>query len=209
MPLPERMVDRWEHRADIRPGQGQLYWHFLLSSQPQAQALASTGRDRLAGFNGLHFTPLERLHITAFTPGPAIRPTQGDIEKLAERARWLTCGIPPATVSVGRILYHPQAIVLDVRPAGVLDPARDAVRQATESIIGSGGSSNSSQWIPHVTLAYSTACQSAEPIIAALGNELPSCEITINSISLVWQNGPERLWDWHTITEIPLTSSRK
>jgi hypothetical protein len=56
-------------------------------------------------------------------------------------------------------------------------------------------------WMPHVTVAYSTAVQSAGPIIAALGRELPECKITV---SLIAQQGAERQWDWHQVAEVQL-----
>jgi hypothetical protein len=56
----------------------------------------------------------------------------------------------------------------------------------------------------HVTICYSTADQPAQPIIAALGRQLPECHIQISAISLVIQHGPERRWDWHTVKTIRL-----
>ena len=56
-PLPARMADRWQARAEPGPGQAQLYWHVLMRDQPQVRALAAVARGRLNGFSGLHFTP--------------------------------------------------------------------------------------------------------------------------------------------------------
>ena len=33
-------------------------------------------------------------------------------------------------------------------------------------------------------------------MIAELGKSTPGCEVTIDRLSLVVQNGPEQLWDW-------------
>jgi hypothetical protein len=130
------MVSRWERRTDLNHGHGQLYWHILLGSQPQVRALASMVQEKLASFTGLHFTPLKWLHITAFTPGPTIRLTPDGIEDLVTGTCRLTSHVSPITIRLGKILYHPEAIALDMQPLGVLDPAQKAVRQATESIAG-------------------------------------------------------------------------
>jgi hypothetical protein len=61
-----------------------------------------------------------------------------------------------------------------------------------------------SLWMPHVTVAYSSQDQSAEPIIAALGRELPECPVTIDRIQLVAQYGAERAWNWQPITAITI-----
>ena len=47
-----------------------------------------------------------------------------------------------------------------------------------------------------MTLCYSTSEQPAAPVIAELGTALPACDVTIDTMSLVVQDGPERLWNW-------------
>jgi hypothetical protein len=41
-----------------------------------------------------------------------------------------------------------------------------------------------------------TGTQPMAPIVAALGREVPRCDITVRALSLVIQWGPERLWNW-------------
>jgi len=62
------------------------------------------------------------------------------------------------------------------------------------------------RWIPHITVCYSTAHQPAAPLIAALGESLPRCDIQISAFSLMIQRGPERHWDWSTIATIRLAA---
>jgi 2'-5' RNA ligase len=119
---------------------------------------------------------------------------------LAE-ARTLLSDAAPIKVTFSRVFYHPEAIVLGVYPQGALAPIHEAALAATRAITGQDGkiSDRKQSWKPHVTLCYSTGRQPAEPIIAALGRELPACEVSVQSLSLVVQRGPERLWDWHHI----------
>jgi hypothetical protein len=42
------------------------------------------------------------------------------------------------------------------------------------------------------------------PIITALGGAMPSCQVTVESVSLVAQHGPERAWAWEPLTRLPL-----
>ena len=70
----------------------------------------------------------------------------------------------------------------------------------TREVTGSPGRAGSKlPWVPHVTIAYSTARQPVDPIITALGPSLPERKIQINAISVVDQRGPgpERSWGWH------------
>jgi 2'-5' RNA ligase len=193
-PLPVEMVDRWHNRAEPQPGQGTYYWHMLVGRYPQVRAIAREAQDRLAPFRGLHFTPAKWLHMTTHVVGSTeSMPLDQGHAMLAETAR-LLADVPLITVTLGRILYHPQAIMLGVEASEPLKPIRDAVLSATQTITGQHV--DDSLWIPHVTIAYSTADQSAAPLINALGKRLPPCDVTIDSVSLVIQHGPERLWDW-------------
>jgi hypothetical protein len=88
--------------------------------------------------------------------------------------------------------------MLAVRPAEALLPVFDAAREATRKVTGSPGRPSSKlPWTPHITIAYSTAVQPAEPIIKSLGRALPERKVQISQVSLVNQQGPERNWDWH------------
>ena len=204
-PMPLQMTDRWQHRADPAPGQGTVYWHVLMRDYPQAVALAQLAQQRLSQFSGLHMTPLEWLHMTTMVAGPAADFTDDQLARMAKTATEALHNIPPVEVELGRIIYHPEAIMLAASPAQALTPLREAARMATSSASGKDApSGDSTPWHPHITICYSTAQQDAEPIIAALGKQLPKCDITIEALSLVIQHGPERHWDWSTAATIPL-----
>jgi 2'-5' RNA ligase len=206
--LPTQMIDRWEHRADPAPGQATVYWHVLMRDHPQVIALAREAQQRLASFPGLHMTPLEWLHMTTMVAGPAERFTPGQLDLMAETAAKLLADVPPITVTLGRILYHPEAIMLGVGSARALAPIRNAAATATNLAASNRRvESDVANWTPHVTICYSISHQPAAPLIAALGKNLPACEVQVNALSLVIQHGPERSWDWSTAATIRLTST--
>jgi 2'-5' RNA ligase len=202
-PLPARMADRWHARAEPGPGQAQLYWHVLMRDQPQVRALAAVARGRLSGFGGLHFTPEQWLHLRILRLGLATDVARGEIEAMVSQARPLLQRIPPVTFTLGQVLYHPEAITLGARPGDALDAVAVAVRQAAAST-PDWPADVATPWIPHVTVAYSTQDQPADPIIAALGRELPECPVTIDAIHLIAQHGPERAWNWQSLARIAL-----
>jgi hypothetical protein len=96
------------------------------------------------------------------------------------------------------VLYSPEGIALGISPATALTPVLAAAQAATRQVTGTSGSAEdiASTWTPHLTVCYSTGEQAAAPVIAELGKAVPACEITIDRLSLVVQNGPEQLWDW-------------
>ena len=130
------MTDRWRDRADPPPGQARLYWHVLMRDQPQVRALAALARQRLAPYPGLHLTPEERLHMTILRAGTSPDLPQEGIEAMVGRARELLRPVPAATVTIGQVLYHPEAIALSAVPDGALDPLATAIRQAAASAAG-------------------------------------------------------------------------
>lgn len=197
------MVNRWESRGEPQAGQGKLYWHILFRDDPQMQALVSVAQERLAPFAGLHFTPRQWLHMTTLVVGRTEDFTPTETSRMVAFARELLADISPIVISFGKVLYHSEAIALGVRPNAALDPVRNAVWEATCKAIGGERITDDQQWVPHVTVAYSTSVQSANPIIAALGRELPKCEATVSSVNLVIQQGAERLWDWRCVAEVP------
>ncbi|MEV0667191.1 2'-5' RNA ligase family protein [Actinomadura luteofluorescens] len=197
-PLPTRMINRWQNREEPGPGQGTLYWHILVGDHPEAHDLAHIAQKRLAGFHGLHMTPTEWLHITTLVVGPTKEITADQQHKMLAAASELLATLPPVTVRLSQILYHPEAIAVAVQPTELLRQVRDAVKTATFRVIGREGHTEGPiHWTPHMTLAYSEAEQPAEPLITALGRELPPHEFTLNEVTLVDQRGPERLWNWH------------
>jgi 2'-5' RNA ligase len=199
-PLPEQMEDRWALRVDPVPGDGVLYWHALLRDYPEVQELAGLARERLSGFNGLHFTPPEWLHMTTLLLGPRDKFSDEQIADMTDRARESLARLAPVRIELGRVLYHPQAIVLGIGPREALAPVQAAVWAAC----GLERSADEPVWVPHTTVAYSTARQPAAPLVSALGTELPHRTALLRSVSLVAQWGPEREWQWEPFTTIPL-----
>jgi 2'-5' RNA ligase len=177
----------------------------LVGTDPDVIALVQEARRKLARFSGLHLTPYTWLHMTALIAGSASEITGEQIRQMASVAGRLLAEIPPPTMTIGKILYHPEAIMLAARPAGMLLPVLEAVREATRAVTGSPGrAGNKLPWRPHITIAYSTSRQPAEPIVAALGHSLPERKVHISEVSLVNQRGPERDWDWNPEATIRL-----
>jgi 2'-5' RNA ligase len=198
-PLPARFTDRWGDSREAPSFQDVVCWHLLLGDQAPVRALARDAQQRLARFGGLHMTPLRWLHITVFLAGSAAEITQDSLNEMLARATLALSKTPPVTVTLKRVLYHPEGIALDVSPTAALGSVFEAAQATTREAVGTTVGSPASSWTPHITLCYSTSQQAAAPVIAALGKELPGCEVTIDKLSLVIQRGPELLWDWHPV----------
>ncbi len=207
-PLPAQFTDRWGDHREAPSFRDAVCWHLLLGDQAPVRALARDAQQRLARFSGLHLTPLRWLHVTVFLAGSATEITEGSMNEMLSRARLPLSGTAPVTLTLKRVLYHPEGIALDVSPAGALSPVFEAAQAATREVTGVAAEGPASSWMPHMTLCYSTSQQPAAPVIAALGRELPGCELSIDKLSLVIQRGPELLWDWRPVGTADLLGAR-
>ena len=201
-PLPVRMEDHWSPEPGVDPGRARLMWLMLVGDHPQVAELARLGQQRLAGLPGLDLVPREWLHMTTLIAGFADEILPDQLDAMVSHGRRLLARTPPVTVTLGRILYHPRAVMLGVEPRGALEPVLRAAQQATRAGTGREGELYSEPWIPHITLAYSNTVGPAGPVIKALGRELPRWQATIASISLVSQ-APEQRWTWHPVAHVP------
>jgi 2'-5' RNA ligase len=150
-------------------------------------------------------TPLERLHVTTLLAGPSDHFSEDQLRQMLKVTSAMLSETPAITVTVGGILYHPEAIMLAVKSKRALTPIHDAVQAATRIVAGGQELRHTSpRWVPHVTVCYSTSDQAMAPIVAALGTHPGECQIQISTVSLIIQDGPERLWDWHTVGTVRL-----
>lgn len=205
------MRDRWRSRWEPTSDEGTVYWHMLAHRYTEARGAAAEVRKRLAPFDGFHITPDKWLHATTLVAGSTEKVSREQMQAMAECAQDRLASDAPIPVTTGRILYHPEAIMLDLSPAEALHPVLEAARLATDSVLGHGGELSDSMrtWAPHVTVAYSVADQPAGPIIAALGKSVPERRFTITSLDLVVQWGPERLWNWEPVATVQIGQKRK
>lgn len=205
-PLPTQMTTHWRQRPGWRPGREIYHWHMLFHDQPKVHELVAVAQRKLEGQPGLDLIETRWLHLTTYIVGFADEVPVSAIETMTADARWRLSQVAPIQISLGRVGYGPDAIVLLAEPPGALNPVLDAVRAATRAA-GGEGHTDTDPWLPHISVAYSNAAIPAAPIIAALGRRLPQTEITITSVSLVSQTQIGRSWQWRPAAEVHLTAA--
>lgn len=206
-PLPTRMTDHWAIQPGAAPQTRQLIWPITLGADDAVIELARQAHRQLTGVPGLDLVPPSWLHLTTLTTGPADDISPGALDGIIEEAQRLLAAITPITITLGRVLYHPRAVMLDAGPAEPFRSVIEAIQTATRHA-GHSTALYHDPWRPHITLAYSNATLPAAPVIQALGRNLPARQITIRSISLVSQS-PEQRWTWDRITDLPLAESQR
>jgi 2'-5' RNA ligase len=202
-PLPTQMVDHWWQRPGRRPDRELYHWHMLFNDQPAVRELAAKAQDRLMGLPGLDMVPIRWLHLTTYIVGFVDEVPDSKVEAMVGEARRLLARILPIPVSLGRVFYHPEAVILPVEPVGVLNPVLHAVRAASD-FAGCVGRTDTNPWQPHISVAYGNGVSPAAPIVAALGRSLPPVHVPFRSVSLVAQTQVGKTWQWRPVVEVPL-----
>jgi 2'-5' RNA ligase len=196
------MEDNWSAALGVDPGRARLMWHMCVGDNPRVAELVRLGQARLAGLDGLDLVPRDWLHLTMLIAGFADEISSGQAEAMTAEARRLLADQPPITVTLGRVLYHPRAVMLAAQPSSALEPVLHAVREATRIATGREGELHYEPWTPHVTLAYANTARPAGPVIEALGREVPPQQVAISSVSLVSQ-APEQRLTWCLLAQVP------
>lgn len=198
-----RLADHWWQRPGRRAGRLQYHWHVLFHDQPRVHEVAAAAQRKLAGPPGLDMVPLQWLHLTTLVVGFADEVPRQAVDAMVATARHLLAADEPIRVSLSRVYYHPEAVVLPVEPPGALEPVLSALQVAARE----GGCScrtDTDPWRPHISIAYSNGSGPAAPVIEALGLRVPATEITIRSVSLVAQAQVGHSWQWQPVAEVGL-----
>jgi len=202
-PFPVLMEDHWRPEPGEDPDRARLMWFMRVGGYPALAAMAEEARKRLAGLDGLDLVPREWLHVTTLIAGFADEITGDQVQAMTDHARRALAAVARPRITLGRVLYHPRAVMLDAGPAGTLEPVLHAVQEATLAATGREGTLHTSPWTPHITLAYASATRPAGPVIEALGKSIPGGEMAISAISLVSQK-PRQTFRWDLIATVPV-----
>jgi hypothetical protein len=202
---PERMADHWWWRPGWRAGRRMYTWHFTFDGQPEVRDLAARYQEKLAHLPGLDLIPARWLHLTTQGVGFTDEVSDSDVAKVVSTARRRLASVPPTAVTLGPARVTPEAILLDVAPVGGLEVVRATLRAAIADVWSDDQVPDTSEWTPHVSVAYSNAAGPAEPYIAALAGCTDSAETVIGSVQLIVLGRDQRVYEWSTLADLQLS----
>ncbi|TDD58020.1 2'-5' RNA ligase family protein [Kribbella antibiotica] len=215
MPSPEwtykhatDLRDHWWWRPGWQVGTRFYTWHITFDGQHELHRLVDTYQAELARHPGLDLIPHQWLHLTMQGVGHAADITTDQIDSLLSAAQARLAALNPVTVEFHRPVIRPEAIVLPALPPAEVDRIRTAVRASIADVLGPDAVPDQADGFqPHVTLAYSSSAQSADTIESAIESiSSEPVEVSIPTASLIELHRDNRMYEWHTIAEVPIDS---
>ncbi|MGW3491311.1 2'-5' RNA ligase family protein [Streptomyces sp. NPDC001054] len=206
-PAPEQLTDHWWWRPGWRPGRRMYTCHLTFGEHPAVHALAETYRRALAASGApLALVPDTGLHLTmqglAFTDEIA----DETVDAVARAASARLARIPAPLLTLGPAVVTPEAVLLDVAPAGPVRAIRTAIRDGIADVLGPGQVPEpEAGFRPHVSVAYATGTAPIPPLARRLDAlAVEPVTVTVTHADLIRLGRDEQLYEWTTHTRCPL-----
>lgn len=201
-----RMADHWWWRPGWQLGRRMYTWHFTFDGQPAVQALAAAYQERLAALPALDMVPARWLHLTTQGVGFIDEVTDDEVTAIIAGTTERLKACSPERVTLGPARVTPEAILLDVAPAGGLAAIRVQLREAIASILGPARLMETDEWTAHVTVAYSNGTGPSAPYWAAVDGGA-SAESLMSEVQLIELNRDQQMYEWTTRAVVPLAAA--
>jgi hypothetical protein len=181
-------------------------FHVTFEDQPAVQELAAVTRERLAGLDGLDLVPGGWLHLTTQGVGFTDDVSDADLAAITSAARARLTSVAPVAVALAPPRVASEGIACWVGPDGALTPARDALRDAISDVWGPERVPEGPEWSPHVSIAYASADGPGDLFEAAVAG-IGSAQATVHAMDLIRLGRDRRVYEWETVTRLPLGGS--
>ncbi|PWR14861.1 hypothetical protein DKT69_14005 [Micromonospora sicca] len=205
--LPE-LVEHWYWRPGWGPDRSFYTWHVTFEGKTALHELVTNLQKELA-LPGLDPVPLDGLHLTMQGLGFTDEVHQQDLARIIEEARRRCAALTPVELTLGPVDPDAEGIGLLVTPWHAAEELRHTIRDAIESVWTTVPEA-ADGFRPHVTIAYSGAPVSTEPIRARLAaaRDLPPVTVRITEVPLIALRRDDRVYQWDTVATIRLGSAR-
>ena len=199
----DHMRNHWWWRPGWRVGRSMYTWHVTFDDQPPLHELVSAWQSALSPLPGLDLIPRRWLHLTMQGIGFTDEVSEREIDDIADAARKRIANQRPVSLTVGPASVDPEAIMFEVTPTDALSPVRFAIRAAISDVRGAAEVTESEEWTPHISLAYSNSNHVAAPYVAVVESvSNPPVTLTISKAHLIELNRDAQLYQWTTKAEV-------
>ncbi|WP_381793754.1 2'-5' RNA ligase family protein [Streptomyces niveus] len=202
----DQMHDHWWWRPGWHVGQRAYTWHITFEGQEQLHEIARQHQDTLSEIPNLDPVPLEWLHLTVQGVGFVGEIGEGEIARVIEEARLNLVELDNLNLTFGAPIVADEAIVLPVKPEGAVKILRTALRRGIANALGDERlTEDPDHFRPHVSVAYSSGDHDTQQLIELLErNPAQQVTITVPDASLITIHRDQRVYQWHTVEQVPI-----
>ncbi|QGK72085.1 hypothetical protein GIY23_06210 [Allosaccharopolyspora coralli] len=198
-----RVHSRW--RQDWSSGRTAYAWLLPLTEQPGLRNLVNEYQYALRDLPGFDLVPLEWMHILLQEVGFTDELPESTVDDLLAAGRKSLNGIDPLTLSFHESVVLPEALALPAEPQATVQHLREALRSASESVLGSAIPAEPDETDRHVSLAHSTAEGPGVFAAAVLsGTGVEATTATVPAVTLVKLSRDHSSLEWEKAGEITL-----
>jgi len=107
------------------------------------------------------------------------------------------------TITIGPPVVASEGITCWASPPRALDVVRDAVRAGIADVWGPQRVPEAADWSAHVSVAYASADGPGKPYETALQG-LGTAQATVRAVDVIRLGRDRHVYEWETITRLPL-----
>ncbi|WP_433621914.1 2'-5' RNA ligase family protein [Nocardia sp. CA-120079] len=185
-------------------GRSGYYW-YLTFSDPALADLASECQVQL-GTDTLDPVPLNSLHLTLLSIGNTDQVPDAELARLTHLAHQQLAGFKSFDLSVGPLAGSRSAVRFSVAPWEPLLDLHRSLRECTLTIRPSSRLTETSEFRPHLGIAYINKQQTANGLVDAVRQlrELAPVTVRVDNVHLVELRRDGRKYVWRDQAVIPL-----
>ncbi|WP_329407312.1 2'-5' RNA ligase family protein [Nocardia vinacea] len=194
--------DHWTLKG-WAPGRSGFYW-YLTFSDPTLADLASKCQVQL-GTDTLDHVPLDSLHLTVLSIGNTDQVSNTELTRLTELTRQRLAGINSFDLTIGPLVGSRSAIRFSVAPWDPLLELHRSLRECTAAVRPSSQLTETSEFRPHLGIAYINVQQVANGLVAAVEQlrDLAPVTVRVEDVHIVELRRDGRQYVWRDHAVIP------
>lgn len=199
-----RMESHWD-RPGWKAGRRSYHWILSFHDANDVQDLAKQCQTQLPP-SDLDLVPPDALHVTVGRIGFTDELTRAVADATGRAAIPRCQELAPLALAIGPLAGSGGAIRFSITPWAPLLTLHSQLGAATQAVIGQRSVMHTSQFRPHLSIAYANTTVPIASLRPALDRLrlLPPVSVTVPSVVLVELRREDRAYRYEVVAEVPL-----
>jgi 2'-5' RNA ligase len=196
--------NHWTWRPDWRHDRPCLWWYLTFGYQAEvvglSERLAAAVKDRRT----VDVVPPRWLHLTLREVGYVDEVSPEDVDEAARVARTRLAHVPAFELELGPPASLPGAVVLEARPAALVDQLRSCLPGRGPRAQNAEHGSSPTVLMPHVSVAYVNS-DCPEPLVMdRVPKDAAPVRAQVDRVVLAVVTRHQRRYQWTVAHDVPL-----